>query len=133
MIYGTSGLDCGTDGAAEFDRGDGFADRMAAGIADDVRNHTCVGAESCCGRNCRFYVDAEGGQRRRIMRVVRKEHIRELKAKMQNAASQTGKLAGVGRMVSRSGDTSHSFWIQYGNTGARSASWNIFLSRALRR
>ena len=62
------GLGYGTDGAAEFDRGDGFADRMAAGIADDVRNHTCVGAESCCGRNCRFYVDAEGAQRRRIMR-----------------------------------------------------------------
>ena len=40
---------------------------------------------------------------------VRKEHIRELKAKMQNAASQTGKLAGVGRMVSRSGDTSQFF------------------------
>ena len=28
---------------------------------------------------------------------------------MQNAASQTGKLAGVGRMVSRSGDTSQFF------------------------
>lgn len=68
-----------------------------------------------------------------LCEIVRKEHIRELKAKMQNAASQTGKLAGVGRMVSRSGDTSQFFWIQYGNTGARSASWNIFLSRALRR
>ena len=34
----------------------------------------------------------------------------------------------------RVGATLHSsFWIQYGNTGARSASWNIFLSRALRR
>lgn len=37
------------------------------------------------------------------------KEIIELKAKMQNAASQTGKLAGVGRMVSRSGDTSQFF------------------------
>ena len=44
-----------------------------------------------------------------LCEIVRKEHIRELKAKMQNAASQTGKLAGVGRMVSRSGDTSQFF------------------------
>lgn len=44
-----------------------------------------------------------------LCEVVRKEHIRELKAKMQNTASQVGKLAGVGRMVSRSGDVSQFF------------------------
>lgn len=44
-----------------------------------------------------------------LCEVVRKEHIRELKAKMQNAATQVGKLAGAGRMVSRAGDTSQFF------------------------
>lgn len=106
---------------------------MAAGIADDVRNTPVweqkAAAAGTAGSMSMLKVLSE----EELCEIVRKEHIRELKAKMQNAASQTGKLAGVGRMVSRSGDTSQFFLDTVRKYRREIASWNIFLSRALRR
>lgn len=44
-----------------------------------------------------------------LCEVVRKENLRALRARMENMATQVGKLAGVGRFVSYSSDKSQFF------------------------